>query len=96
MEIPPTEKCETTPATINKDLRHIQAALKKAKRWKDLAELPEIEFVEESQYLKNFITEPLFVDIYKACDVATQPSEELPYAPSEWWQGLLTFAFCTG
>lgn len=86
-----------SPATVNKDLRHVQAALKKAVRWKYLANMPEIDFIDEPKHLKNFVTESDFVAIYQSCDVATSPAdEELSYAPADWWRGLLTFAFCTG
>jgi hypothetical protein len=38
---------DTSPATINKELRHLKAALRRAKKWKFLSEVPEIIFVKE-------------------------------------------------
>jgi integrase len=67
-----------SPATINKDLRHIKAALRIAKEWGYLPEVPKIRMVKEPQKLPTFVTPEHFDLIYnKACDLARFPNEEV-------------------
>jgi hypothetical protein len=63
-----------SPATINKDLRHIKAALRVAHEWGYLPEVPKIRMVKEPQKLATYVTPEHFDLIYaKACDLATFP-----------------------
>jgi integrase len=84
-----------SPATINKDLRHIKSALAKAVEWKYIAEVPKVKFDREPEKLPTYISAEDFGLIYAACDKATLPAE-CPGGPAAWWQALLVFAQMTG
>lgn len=83
------------PATVNRELRYIKAALRKAYKWKHLPEVPEITMLREPEKLPSYVTPEHFDAIYMACSVATLP-EGLPYSASDWWQALLVFSYMTG
>jgi integrase len=87
-----------SPATINKDLRHIKAALRIAKEWGYLPEVPKIRMVKEPQKLPTFVTPEHFDLIYtKACDLARFPDEqEQRYTSADWWKALVVTAYMTG
>ena len=51
-------------ATINKDLRHLKAALKRAHEWGYLPTLPKIRMVREPEKLPRFVTAEHFEVIY--------------------------------
>jgi integrase len=84
-----------SPATINRDLRHLKAAFRVAHEWGYLPAVPKVRMVREQEKLPRFVTDEHFEAIYNACDAAKFPAG-LPYSPAEWWRGLLTFAYMTG
>jgi integrase len=84
-----------SPATVNKDLRHLRAAFHKAKRWGYIAELPYVDLVKEPEKLAVYVTPDHFAAIYRACEQATRPAE-LPYPAADWWRGVLVFGYMTG
>lgn len=84
-----------SPATVNKDLRQIKAALKLAVEWGYITACPKIRPEKEPQALPRYITPEHFGLIYKACNVATRPTSA-PFPAIDWWRGLLTFAQMTG
>jgi integrase len=86
-----------SPATINRDLRHIRAALKKAHKWDYLAKLPDVAdcFLREPGKLPTYVPPEHFAALYQACGRATFP-QHLPYPAEAWWRGLLVFAYMTG
>jgi integrase len=84
-----------SPATINRDLRHLKAAFRVANEWGYLAVVPKVRMVREQEKLPRFVTDQHFAAIYRACDAAKYPAR-LPYSPADWWRGLLTFAYMTG
>src|SRR5712692_5302372 len=84
-----------SPASVNKDLRHIRAALKKAHRWGYITSVPCFDMEKEPFKLPTYVTPEHFAIIYKACDNATIPSDQ-PYPASEWWRGLLVMGYMTG
>lgn len=85
-------------ATINKDLRHIKAALRKAQEWGYLNTLPRIHMVREPVKLPRFVTPEHFGIIYaKACDLAEKPTNgSSPSIAAGWWRALIVTAYMTG
>src|SRR5208337_249625 len=84
-----------SPATLNKELRHLKAILRKAKKWKYLPEMPDFEFEREPVKLATYVTPDHFAAIYAACDSAKMPMD-LPYPAADWWRGLIVMAYMTG
>ena len=84
-----------SPATVNKELRHIKAALRIAHEWGYLPTMPKVRMVREPKKLARYVTPEHFAAIYQACDVAKRPRAD-HYAPGDWWRGLLTFCYMTG
>ena len=83
------------PATINKELRHLRAAVRKAHKWGYLDRMPDFEVERESKRLARFVTADHFAASYKACDAAKMPA--VPnVAPADWRRGVLVFAYMTG
>lgn len=82
-----------SPATVNRELRHLRAVVRKAHRWGWLPKLPEIEFLREPGKLTVYVTPEHFDLIYRHADTA-----RLPDGPTagDWWRGLLVTAFMTG
>lgn len=87
-----------SPATINKDLRHIKAALKIAAEWGYLANVPKIRMVREPEKLICFVTPEHFQLIYKrATPLARMPViPGQPYDASAWWEALVATCYMTG
>jgi integrase len=84
-----------SPATINKELRHLRAALEKARKWGYLTAAPDFDLEREPQKLPTYVPGEHFAAIYQACDVATRPAG-MPYPPSDWWRSLLVIGYMTG
>jgi integrase len=84
-----------TPATINKELRQLRAAFKKACKLGYLSKEPEFEFLKQPQKLPTYVGPEDFAKIYAACDKARWP-ERQPFTPTDWWRGLLMMAYMTG
>lgn len=84
-----------SPASVNKELRHIRAALKVAHDWEYLAKMPAIKMMDEMETERTAVSQDDFGKIYESCDVAKFPKGE-KFAASDWWRALLTFAFMTG
>jgi len=86
---------EISPATINKELRHIRAALRVAHDYKYLTEVPKVRMIKTPEKLPTYVPPEEFAAIYQACDVAKRPVAA-EYSPGTWWRALLTFAYMTG
>jgi integrase len=84
-----------SPATVNKDLRHLRAALGMAVEWGYLRQLPRFRMEKVPKKLATYVTGDHFAAIYAACDVASKPAG-LPYPPGDWWRGLIVMAYMTG
>jgi integrase len=84
-----------SPATVNRDLRHLRAVLRKAARWGFLARVPEFEFLKEPKKLPTYLPPEHFGPIYAACSTARLPNDQ-PFAAADWWRGLLITAYMTG
>jgi integrase len=91
-------KSEISPATVNKDLRHLKTALRKAHEWGFLQFMPRIRMVREPAKLPRFVTAAHFELIYgEACNKAVHPNENgQPYSPADWWKALIVTAYMTG
>lgn len=86
---------KVSPATINRELRHLKAALNIAHDWGYLPTVPKIRKVKEADEIGQVITAEHFQLIYGACHAAKRPGN-LPCTPEEWWQALLVFGVTTG
>jgi integrase len=84
-----------SPASVNKELRHLRAILKKAHKWGYLPTMPDFQFEKEPRKLPRYIAPDHFAAIYQACGVAVEPTG-LPYSAVDWWRGLLITAYMTG
>ncbi len=84
-----------SPASINKELRHLKAVLRIAHEWGYLPQVPKIRMIKEPGKLPRYVTPEHFAAMYQACDVATQPDDQ-PYPAADWWRALLAFLYMTG
>jgi integrase len=85
-----------SPATVNKDLRHLRAVLAVAKEWGYLKERPRFRMVKEKKKLITYVTGEHFAAVYAACDKARMPANLPNVAPADWWRALIVFAYMTG
>ena len=86
---------QLSPASINHDLRHLKAALRVAAEWGYLPRLPKFRMEKEPKKLPTYVTGDHFALIYRACDQARFP-DDMPFAPADWWRGLLVMGYLTG
>jgi integrase len=86
---------KVSPATVNKELRHIRAALRVAHEYHYLPEVPKVRMIREPEKLLPYVTPEHFAAMYRCCDVAKKPKAD-EYPPGTWWRALLTFAYMTG
>ncbi len=84
-----------SPATINKDLRHLKAAFRAAVDWEYLRQAPKVRFQREAEKLPRYVTEEHFISIYHACDTACLP-ESPGVEPGAWWRALMVTLYMTG
>jgi integrase len=85
-----------SPATINKELRHLRAVLRVAVDWNYLPKVPRIRQLREQGRLPLYVTGDHFAAIYNACDAARMP-EDLPnVAAADWWRALIVAGYMTG
>ena len=84
-----------SPATVNRELRHVKAFLRVVHDWGYLPAVPKIRMVREQEKIGSVMTPEHFQAIYAVCDVAVRP-EGLARPACEWWCALLTFLLTTG
>jgi hypothetical protein len=84
-----------SPASANKHVRHLKAALRKAHRWEHLAKLPDFVFLDEPEKMPVYMHPNHFDAIYIACDHATVP-EDRPFSPASWWKGVMVTGIMSG
>ena len=85
-----------SPATVNRELRYVRAALRLAMDWGFIEKTPRMRFLKPEQKLPTFVSPEHFVAILEACDVATMPRNIPNVSPPDWWRGLLTTLYMTG
>lgn len=84
-----------SPASINKELRHLKSVFGVAKEWGCLTAVPRIKMLREPDKIKRYMTPEHLAAIYAACEVAARPV--LPNVnPADWWRALLCFLSMTG
>jgi integrase len=84
-----------SPATVNKELRHLRAVLRIAHDWGYLPTMPRFRMLREPVELPTHVTPEHFAKIYEACDQARMP-EGMPFSPADWWRALLVMDYMTG
>ena len=84
-----------SPATVNKELRQLKAALRKARRWGYIATAPDFDFLREPEKLIEFIDTDQFTRLYEACESMKRP-RDFRFTPAQWWRGVLCVGFLTG
>ena len=84
-----------SPATINKELRHLRAVLRIAFEWSYLSKMPRVRMLREPEKLVRYVTPEHFAAIYAACDAAKRPASDV-YTAADWWRALLIFQYMTG
>ena len=87
---------KTSPATINRDLRYLRAALRKARAWKFISDVPEFTFLREQTKIPTYVPPAHFAAIYEACENASRPSDLPNLNPADWWRAIVVTAFMTG
>jgi integrase len=85
-----------SPATVNKDLRHIRAALDVAQEWGYLKDVPKFRMERTPRKLPRYVTGEHFAQIYQACDQARLPDDLPNIAAADWWRGLIVMGYMTG
>jgi integrase len=81
--------------TINKELRHLRAALRKAVKWGYLEAVPDVDKRKGLKRQKTYVTPEHFAALYRACEAMKYP-RGLPCPAADWWRGLLVTAYLTG
>jgi integrase len=85
-----------SPFSVNKDLRHIKAALAVAVEWNYLAKLPKFRMEKEPGKLPTYVNGDHFALIYRACEKAKMPRGVPNVEPADWWRALLVMGYMTG
>lgn len=85
-----------SPASVNKDLRHVKAALAVTFEWGYLPAVPKFRMEKAPRKLPTYVTGEHFAALYTAgCEAARMP-KGMPYPPADWWRALLAMAYMTG
>lgn len=75
------------PTTLNKELGYLRAALRKARRWGYMQEVPAVDMERTVKRIKGHMTPAEFAAVYHACEQMDKPA---------WWRALLVTIFLTG
>ena len=88
-------KLGVAPATVNRDLRHIKAALRWAKRRDYLLDIPDFKglFVKENRRKPIIIPDEDFLAMVKAL---RSPNLQLVHRSADWWRIFLYVAYYLG
>lgn len=82
-------------ATLNKELRHLRAALRKAKKWGYTREAPDVDMLRELGRLPCYVPPEHFAALYAACKAARLPRVQ-GIDPPDYWRALLVLIYQTG
>jgi integrase len=85
-----------SPASINKELRHLRAALHIALEWKYLPAMPRVRMLREPGKLPTYVIPDHFAMIYGACEHARLPNDLPGITAADWWRGLMVMGYMTG
>ena len=87
-----------SPATVNKELRQIGAALNMAKRRSYIKEVPALPKVTANQREKPHVLEEHCLAMLDHCDVTNLPHPRIHDGidPGDWWRALLVTCWVTG
>jgi integrase len=85
-----------SPFSVNKDLRHIKAALGAAKEWGYLSQVPRCRMEKAPRKLPRYVPGDHFALIYNACDAARMPEDIANVSAPDWWRALLVTGYMTG
>jgi integrase len=85
-----------SPATVNKDLRHIKAALAVAVEWNYIPKLPKFRMEKAPKKLPRYVSGEHFAAIYQACATARMPAGLANADPADWWRALVVMGYMTG
>jgi integrase len=89
-------KSTVSPATVNRELRHLKSAFRIAHDWGYMVTLPKIRKMREESRIGAIMTVEHFKTIYEACDAVAVLPEGIATPPGAWWQALLVFGLTTG
>lgn len=84
-----------SPASVNKDLRGLKVAFRKAEQWGMLDRAPVVTMLREPDRDPYFVDDATFAKLYAACDAVERPGGRR-YPAGDWWRALLCFAYLTG
>jgi integrase len=84
-----------SPATINKELRHLKAVMRVAEDWGYLPAMPKVRMEKVPKKLPTYVTGEHFAAIYRACEHAKFPNDQ-PFPAADWWRGLVVTGYMTG
>lgn len=90
------ERRKVSPATVNRELRYVKAALRLAVDWGFIEKVPRMRFLKPQQKLPTFVSPEHFAAMFQACEVATMPADLPNVSPVDWWRGLLVMLYMTG
>ncbi len=93
---PDGQRTKVSPATVNRELRYLKAALHLAVDWNFMDKVPRIRFQKLQQKLPTFVPPEHFAAIYQACSSATLPASLPNVTAAEWWRGLIVLLYMTG
>lgn len=86
---------QLSPASVNKDLRALKVAFRKAHQWGMIPTLPVFTMLREPERDPYFIDDAAFKALYDASDALARPAGRR-YPAADWWKALLCFAYMTG
>ncbi|WP_157605224.1 tyrosine-type recombinase/integrase [Schlesneria paludicola] len=85
-----------SPATVNRELRYVRAALRLAEDWGYISKVPKFRFLKTHEKLPTYAPPEHFAAIMHACSAATLPNNLPNVSAPEWWRALLISLYMNG